>query len=196
MGYAHEPTIGLLEFASIARGIECVDRVLKEALVRVLFSRPVSPGKYVVAFTGSVDDVDASLRAAEQLGADALVDRLFLPAVHESVLATLERPLVIPPLDAVGVVETATVASTLFAADVVAKTASVALFELQLAQGLGGKSFVSFCGPVDDVEVALDAGCAEAERRGLLIGRVLIPRAHEHLREVFERHDRPLTTES
>lgn len=196
MAYAHEPTIGLLEFASIARGIECVDRVLKEALVRVLFARPVSPGKYVVMFTGSVDDVDASLRAAALLGADALVDRLFLPAVHESVLATLERPLMIPPLDAVGVLETATVASTLWAADVAAKTASVTLFELQLAQGLGGKSFVSFCGAVDDVEAALDAGAADAERRGLLIGRVLIPRAHEQMREVFERHDRPLTTES
>jgi microcompartment protein CcmL/EutN len=196
VAYAHEPTIGLLEFASIARGIECVDRVLKEALVRVLFARPVTPGKYVVAFTGSVDDVDASLRAAATLGADALVDRLFLPAVHDAVLATLERPLVIPPLEAVGVLETATVASTLLAADVVAKTASVTLFELQLAQGIGGKSFVSFCGAVDDVEVALDAGAADAERRGLLIGRVLIPRAHEHLRGVFERHDRPLTAES
>ncbi len=187
--YAHQPTIGVLEFSSIARGIEAADRVLKEATVEVLFARPVSPGKYVLLFTGSVEDVTSSLRAGAEVGADSLVDQLRLPAVHEDVFRALERPIAVPELHAVGVIETCTVASTILAADAAAKKAAVRLIEIRLAQGIGGKSYVTLTGGVADVEAAVGAGAALAEEKGLLLRRVVIPRPHLGLRELFSRHD-------
>ncbi|HUR27343.1 MAG TPA: BMC domain-containing protein, partial [Planctomycetota bacterium] len=52
--------IGLLELSSVARGIETADTVLWEARVELLFATPVHPGKYVVLFTGSIEDVRAA----------------------------------------------------------------------------------------------------------------------------------------
>lgn len=190
--YVHEPAIALLEVASIARGIEVTDRLLKEATVRVLFARPVSPGKYLVLFTGSVEDVKSSLRAGAERAGDSRIDELFLPGVHPGVLRALERPVGVPALDAVGIIETFTAASTLLAADAAAKKANVALVEVRLAQGIGGKSYVTMLGEVSDVESATLEGAALAERSGLLLARVVIPRPHPELRDVLANHERPI----
>lgn len=190
--YTHAPTIGLLEFCSIATGIEATDRVLKEATVDVLFAQPVSPGKYVVLFTGSVDDVRSSLAAGAEVGGGHVVDRMFLAAVHHGVLGALARPIEAPELDAVGVIETFTVASLIVAADVAAKEAEVALIEIHLARGIGGKSYVTMTGEVSDVEAATRAGAATADAAGLLLRRVVVPRPHPALRDVLSRHGEPI----
>jgi len=187
--YTHQPTIGLLEFASIATGIEACDRVLKEAVVDVLFARPVSPGKYVILFTGSVEDVRSSMRVGAELHPDHLVDRLVLAGVHDDVLRALTRPVEAPELDAVGVIETFTVASAIEAADAAVKRGSVALIELTLARGIGGKSFLTLTGEVSDVEAAVDAGAAGPIEAGLLLRKVVIPRPHPAMRDVLSRHE-------
>lgn len=190
--YDHEPTIGLLEFSSIARGIEVADQVLKQAEVRILFARPVSPGKYVLLFTGSVEDVTSSLRVGSEWGAQVLVDRLLLPAVHDTVLRALERPVSVPPLDAVGIVETYTVASALLAADAAVKAARVELIEIKLARGIGGKSYFTLTGEVSDVEAAVGAGGRLAAEGGRLLDTVVIPRPHDEMRDLLGRHDEDL----
>lgn len=192
MAYRHEPTIGLLELSSVARGVEVVDSLLKEATIRVMFARPVSPGKYLAAFTGSVDDVAAALRRGVEVGRGAVVDQLFLPAVHPQVIAALARPVRVPELDAVGVVETFTAAAALLAADAAGKRAAVDLVEIRLAQGLGGKAFFTLTGPVADVEAAVAAAAEQVEPRGLLLARVVIPRPHERMRDLLGRHDEAL----
>ena len=56
------PCIALLELASIAGGFETVDALRKEAAVQILRARAVSPGKFVILFTGSVEDTTSALR--------------------------------------------------------------------------------------------------------------------------------------
>jgi microcompartment protein CcmL/EutN len=180
---ALEPCIGLLELCSVARGIEVADTVLWEARVEVLFATPVHPGKYVVLFTGSIEDVRAALRhGAEVAGAD-LVDQLIIPQVHEQVVPMLKRNggHVKGELDAIGVVETNTVASSIVAADLALKTATVDLLELRIANGLGGKSFFTLTGEVSDVRSAVAAGARTASERGLLAREVVIARPHPGL---------------
>lgn len=180
---ALEPCIGLLELCSVARGIEVADTVLWEARVEILFSTPVHPGKYVVLFTGSIEDVRAALRhGAEVAGAD-LVDQLIIPQVHEQVVPMLKRNggHVKGELDAIGVVETNTVASSIVAADLALKTATVDLLELRIANGLGGKSFFTLTGEVSDVRSAVAAGARTASERGLLAREVVIARPHPGL---------------
>jgi len=180
------PCIGLLELASIAAGYETTDALMKEAEVEVLEARAVSPGKFVVAFTGTVEDVTSSLRRGAEVGADALIDRLLIPNL-EPTLLQLMRGAAEPPdvLDALGVIETLSVASTIRAADVASKTASLRLVSLSLAKGIGGKSYVTFTGEVSDVEAAVEAGAGDAERVGLLVRRVVIPQPHRRMPEVM-----------
>ena len=114
----------------------------------MLFATPIQPGKYVMLFTGSVQDVASSLRRGEELAAGDLVDKLFLEQVHEQVAPALARRggRIDGALDAIGIIETTTVASAILAADVALKTATVDLFDLRIGNGLGGKSFLSLTG--------------------------------------------------
>src|SRR3954466_10673413 len=135
--------IGVLELCSVARGIEVADSVLKQASVEMLFATPVQPGKYVMLFTGGVQDVkNASTRGAELAGQD-LIDHLVIPQVHEQIVPMLRRKggKINGDLDAIGVVETTTVASSIVSADAALKTSTVDLVDFRIANGLGGKSF-------------------------------------------------------
>ncbi len=177
------PCIGLIELCSVARGVEVADAILWEAEVEMLFSSPVQPGKYVLLFTGSVQDVGSSLRRGAELAGSDLVDQLHIPQVHEQVEAGLRRQggQINGELDAVGVVETTTVASSILAADAALKTATVDLLDLRIANGLGGKSFFTLTGEVSDVRSSVQAGAKSAEESGTLARQVVIPRPHPEL---------------
>ncbi len=178
-----EPCIGLLELCSVARGVEVTDAVLWEAQVECLFASPVQPGKYVLLFTGSVEDCRAGLaRGAEVAGSD-LVDSLLIPKVHSQVPVALRRRggTIDGQLDPVGVVETATVAASIVAADLALKAATVDLIDLRIANGLGGKSYFTITGEVSDVRSAVQAGAQRAEGECQLARHVVIPRPHPEL---------------
>jgi microcompartment protein CcmL/EutN len=178
-----EPAIGLVELASVARGIEVADAVLWEAPVEMLFAAPVQPGKYVMLFTGGVQDVRAGVRRAVELAGDDLVDQLLIPQLHEQVLPILRRRggRINGQLDAIGVVETTTVAASISACDLALKTASVDLLDLRIANGLGGKSFFTLTGEVSDVRSSVVAGARSAAERGHLARDVVVARPHPDL---------------
>lgn len=176
------PAIGLLELCSVARGIEVADGILWEAQIELLFAEPVHPGKYVMLFTGSVDDVVSALRRGEELAHGDLVDRLLIQQVHPQVELGLRREGKLNgQLDALGVIETTTVASAILAADAALKRATVDLLELRIANGLGGKSYFTLTGEVSDVRSAVMAGAGLAQERGLLAREVVVPRPHPEL---------------
>lgn len=177
------PCIGLVELSSVARGVEVADAILWQGAVEMVFSTPVQPGKYVSLFTGSVQDVAAALDRAAEVARCDLVDRLHIQQVHPQVLRGLRRRggRIDGELDAIGVIETATVASAIQAADVALKTATVDLFDLRIANGLGGKSFLSVTGEVSDVRSAIQAGAKKASGCGHLEREVVIPRPHPDL---------------
>ena len=175
--------IGLLELCSVARGIETADALLWQANVEVLCATPVQPGKYVVLFTGSVQDVTSAVQRGAEVAGPDLVDQLLIEQVHEQIVPTLQRKggHINGVLDALGVVETTTVASTILACDAALKTASVDLVDLRIANGLGGKSFFTLTGEVSDVRSAVARAASRASERGLLAREVVVPRPHPDL---------------
>lgn len=177
-----QAAIALLELSSIARGIEVADSILWQADIEMLFAEPVQPGKYVMLFTGSVQALESSLRRGAELARCSLVDQLLIPQVDEQVLLGLRRTGKINgTLDALGIVETTTVASSIQAADVALKTATVDLLELRIANGLGGKSYFTLTGEVSDVRAAVTAGASYAQEKGMLEREVIIARPHPEL---------------
>ena len=174
---------GLLELSSIARGVEVADAILWESEIELLFATHVQPGKYVMLFTGSVQDLGSALRRGAEIAGADLVDQLLIPQVHPQVEGALRRRdgQIQGTIDAVGVVETTTVASAVRAADVALKEATVDLMELRIANGLGGKSYLSITGEVSDVRSSVAAGAGLAEGEGCLSRQVVIPRPHPDL---------------
>jgi len=178
-----ENCIGLLELCSVAKGVEVADAVLKEADVDMLFATNVQDGKYVMLFTGSVKDVESSTARGAQLAGGDLVDRLVIQQVDEQVVPMLKRRggKINGTLDAIGVVETSTVASSIVACDMALKTATVDLIDFRIANGLGGKSFFVVTGEVSDVRSAVAAGARMAQEKNQLLRDVVIPRPHPDL---------------
>jgi microcompartment protein CcmL/EutN len=178
-----ENCIGLLELCSVAKGVEVADAVLKEADVEMLFATNVQDGKYVMLYTGSVKDVESSTARGAQLAGGDLVDRLVIQQVDEQVVPMLKRRggKINGTLDAIGVVETSTVASSIVACDLALKTATVDLIDFRIANGLGGKSFFVVTGEVSDVRSAVAAGARMAQEKNQLLRDVVIPRPHPDL---------------
>ena len=57
-------SIGLLEFKSIAKGIEVTDALMKGSRVELVLSNAICPGKYITLVTGELTQV----KNAEELG--------------------------------------------------------------------------------------------------------------------------------
>lgn len=182
------PALALLEFGSIAAGIEAGDAMVKRAPVGRIHAGTVQPGHYLVLVSGDVASVEEAVAAGESAGQAAWRDTVFLPNVHPDVVTALTGERHIQAADALGVVETQTVAAAIQAADAGIKGAEVALLQLRLADGLGGKGLVLFSGLVADVEAAVELGTAVAQTR--LIRRAVISQLHADMWQNVNRHGR------
>ena len=186
-----QPALGLLEFSSIAAGIQAGDAMVKRAPVSTLHAGTVHPGKYLVLVGGEVASVEEALRAGRLAGGRALVDEVFLPAVDPAVVAAIVGARQARLGEALGILETQSVAATIAAADAAVKGARVRLLEVRLADGLGGKAYALLAGAVTDVEAAVEIGARSLDaghRPGLLIERVVIARLHGEMRANLEAH--------
>jgi microcompartment protein CcmL/EutN len=175
----YDPALALVEFSSIAAGIQAADAMVKRAPIDSLRAGTVQPGKYLVLIGGLTADVEESLVAGREVGAAAVVDFVYLPRVHPEVVEAVGGGRMPEPIDALGVVETSTVAAAIQAADAGIKGASVHLVEVRLADGLGGKGITLFSGLVEDVEAAVEIGVGSLARPALLVRQVVIPQLHE-----------------
>jgi microcompartment protein CcmL/EutN len=174
-------SLGLLEVKTLTRGLTAADAMLKEAPITLLWTRAVEPGRMLVLIRGTVDDVRHALRRGRGAAGDDVHDEMFLPMPHPDLLHALQHPP--PPThgESLGLIECASVGSTLLAADAVAKQADVHLLALRLGADMHGKGLVAFAGEVSEVESALTRGAAIAEDRGMLLRAVVIPEAEAKL---------------
>ena len=174
-------SIGLIELGSVAAGFLVADTMLKTASVELILSRSICSGKYMVMVRGNVGAVEASVRAGVQAGTFSVIDSFIIPNVHESVFPAIAGHNKVEALDALGILESFSVASLIEGADAAVKTASVTLIEIRLAMALGGKAFVTMTGSVADVTSAVEAGAAVIAAKGLLTNKVVIPRPRPEL---------------
>ena len=178
-----EPALALVEYSSIATGILAADAMVKRAPIDTIKSGTVQPGTYLVLIGGLVADVEESLAAGREVGAQALVDYILLPQVHPEVVEAIGGGRVPEVTDSLGVIETTTVAASIHAEEAGIKGAVVRLVEVRLADGLGGKGIVLFSGLVADVEAAVEIGVGVLERPELLVRQVVIPQLHAEMWE-------------
>jgi len=168
------PALGIVEVRSIARGYCTLDAMTKRAEITVLHAEPVSPGKFWIAVAGGEAEIFEAMAVGLDTAGDSRIDHTHLPGAHPTVLDAVARA-VAPraPGDAIGVLETATMAASVRAADAALKCADVTLVDLHLARGIGGKGYLVLTGGLSDVEAALDAA-AECAGASAVVGRELM----------------------
>ena len=185
MEIAVEPVaLALVEFSSIATGMHAGDAMAKKAPIARLVAGTVHPGKYLVLISGVVADVEESLKAGRDAGASHVIDFVFLPQVHPSVVTAIAASAApggegerAPRGPSLGIIETSTVAAAIHAADAGVKGAEVSLLELRLADGLHGKGLVLYTGEVPDVEAAVEIGTRAIDST-LVVNQIVIPQLH------------------
>lgn len=173
-----QPALALVDFSSIASGIEAADAMVKRAPIDTIRAGTVQPGRYLVLIGGAVADVEESLAAGQEVGGSTVLDHVFLPNVHPGVVDAITGGRIPDPNDALGVVETTTAAAAIQAADAGLKNAHVRLVEVRLADGLGGKGIVFFSGLVADVDMAVASGVGALDPPNLLVQSVVIAQLH------------------
>lgn len=177
----NKTAIGVVELSSIAAGFAVVDAMLKAANVEPLVLRTICSGKYLAMIGGEVADVRAAVAAGVNAGQTAVIDSSVLSNIHPDIFAAVAGNQSPEVRDALGIIESFSVAALVEAADTAIKAADVRIVELRLAMALGGKAFVSLTGSVASVEAAVTAGAALVAERGLLVNRVVIPRPRPEL---------------
>ena len=179
-------SIGLIELTSIAAGFQTADAMLKAAAVDLLLSRSICSGKYMVMVRGDVAAVEAAVAAGTDAARFGVIDSFVIPNLHEAVFPAIAGSSKVEALEALGIVESFSVASLIEGADAAVKAANIQLIEIRLAMALGGKAFVTLTGSVAAVESAVAAGAQAVGAKGMLVNKVVIasPRA-ELLNEVI-----------
>ena len=168
-------SIGLIELTSIAAGFQVADAMLKTSDVDLLLSRSICSGKYMVMVRGDVAATQSAVSAGLQAGNFSVIDSFVIANLHESVFPAISGTSKVEVLDALGVLESFSVASLIEGADAAVKAANVELIEIRLAMALGGKAFVTLTGNVAAVASAIDAGAQVVGQKGMLVNKVVIP---------------------
>jgi microcompartment protein CcmL/EutN len=173
-----ERSIGLIELSSIAAGFAVADTMLKAGSVRLLLSRSICSGKYMVLIGGETAAVQSAVAAGAEAANGCLIDDFVIPNVHPDVITALGRTQTAEVEGALGILESFNVATLIRAADAAAKAAAIQLIEVRLAMALGGKAFCTMTGDIGAVQSAMAAGRALIAESGMLVNAVILSRPH------------------
>ncbi len=181
-----DKSIGLIELSSVASGFSVADAALKAGNVKLMLSRSICSGKYMIVVAGETAGVEAAIETATEVAGGCLIDRIVIPNLHPDVFTAIGRNAPVEPTGALGVVESFNVATLVKAADAAAKAGDVQLLEVRLAMALGGKAFCTMTGDVSSVQAAVAAARNVIAEAGVLVNAVVIPRPHPDVyREVI-----------
>lgn len=167
--------IGMVEFSSVARGIFAADQMVKTAEVEMVTAASACPGKYIAIVSGDAAAVEDSVRAGEKAAQEYFVDSIVLFHVNSQVFPAITGAVMPDSIEAIGIMESFSLANMIIAADAILKAAAVQPIELRLGNGLGGKAFFTFTGDVGAVQAGMEAGLAIAQEKGLLVNAEVIP---------------------
>ena len=158
--------IGMVEFNSIARGIYAADQMVKISEVEIVTAASTCPGKYIAIVHGDVA---------------AVVDSIVIPNVDPGVFPAITGATMPDRVQAIGIMESFSLATMIICADQILKAAELQAIELRLGNGLGGKAYFTYTGDVAAVKAGTDAGEAIAQEKGLLVNSEVIPSPSELL---------------
>ena len=173
--------IGVIELASLFKGFEVQDAVLKMTKVEKLVARTICSGKYLIIVRGEIADVEACLEQSKETGGFAIVNNLIIPNVDEKVFPAIAGTTVLenPGVDGMMVIETFSVASAIKAADYAVKEAEITLLRIHVAMAIGGKGLVVCTGNIEALKSAVIPAVQYVKEDGMLAGYTIITQPHE-----------------
>lgn len=174
-------SIGVIELKNIPKGVEAADAALKSAGIEMVSAHPSCPGKYEIILTGSISNVTAAVSHVKTKFEGYVIDSSIMGRIDEAVIEALFSTGEGVREGSLGLIETFSASSAIKAADIAVKTARVAIYDLRVSRGMGGKGVVMITGEIGDVSAAVEAGAAYAAGEATLSSTAVIPAPHEEL---------------
>lgn len=161
--------VGLIETKNVTKGILLADRMLKKSPIEILKAISLCPGKYMVILAGDLAAVYNAVQIAKEEFNNNILDSCILGNIDQQVIKALSG-CVRDDLwkDALGIIETYTVAAAILSADIAVKTAVVDLVKIKIAQGLAGKCYIVLTGDVAAVETSIKIGISAIKSENLV----------------------------
>jgi microcompartment protein CcmL/EutN len=181
-------TVGLIELASIHKGFEVQDILLKTVNVEKILARTICSGKYLIIVRGEIADVEEGLSTARRVGGFAIIDALAIANVDERIFPALAGSTMIesPEVDGLLIIETFSVASAIKAGDYALKESEIEILRIHAAMAVGGKGFIVMTGNIDSLKSAIVPAVEFLKEEGMLAGYSLITHPHpEVLRDLL-----------
>jgi len=176
------PSVAILEFRSIAAGIQSTDAMLKKSPIALIRSGTITRGRYLTLAGGSTASVEEAYEEGIYWGANDVLDKIFLPDVHPEVFAAMFGARNRSQNASLLVIESDSVAANIRAAEAALKGTPVRLIELRMAdEGLAGKGLSLFEGELYDIEEAARLGTAFLDRAGVGYHHRILTAPHEAL---------------
>jgi microcompartment protein CcmL/EutN len=176
------PALAAIEFSEIPIGMTATDAMVKKAPIAFVRCGTVTHGRYLTIIGGTTASVTEALAEGRSWGGGAVVDWVLLPDVHPQLYDAMlgERRAV--GSGALAILETATVAANVRAAEAALKGTPVVLIEIRLADsGLSGKGLSVVQGDLHDVEAAVQLATKVLAEHSLELRATVIARPHEAL---------------
>ncbi|MBQ9131040.1 MAG: BMC domain-containing protein [Clostridia bacterium] len=173
--------IGMVEYQTVSAGITATDLMVKTASIEILQSSVICPGKYMTLIGGELSAIRAAVDAAKAQQGDKLTDSFVLGNPHPDIFPAIYGGAPVENVKALGILETFSTPAIIVAADTAAKTSDVALLELRIARGMGGKSYMLLTGDVAAVTAAIESARTRVGQEGLLVDSSVIPNPDKSL---------------
>lgn len=175
-------TLGIVDSRSIAAGADIADIMVKAASVTLVRGAVVCAGRFLIVVEGDREAVQTAINAARATSY-SLAGSYVISHVSPQVTDVLRRRPVKWQGRALGVIESRNAADSVIAADHAVKRAEVSLVRMVLGQGVGGKSYFSITGDVENVR---EAAAAAVEILGTnLLQQVVIPQPDAAVMQAF-----------
>ncbi|MBS4534533.1 BMC domain-containing protein [Clostridium sp. D2Q-14] len=149
-------SVGLIEVSSISKGIAILDDIVKRLEVDVLVARSICPGKYMILLQGNTSSVRIAVCIGDELGQKYITKSCIIDNINTHIFSVMKGKIEPENMDALGVIETKNVVSSIIIADIVWDSSDVELIKIKLGNGIGGKGLLAFTGNVSSVKNAIE----------------------------------------
>lgn len=166
--------IGMIEFRSIARGIETADTMMKTSNIKLILSQTICPGKYIILITGDTSSVTEAVNTGLNKGTPYIVSYLNIANIDEQVIKAIEGFVNTEKYNTVGILEYYDISDAIIAADTIVKTTPVQIIEIRMGYAIGGKAFLTFTGELSEVKTAVSAAKEISKNTGMLMESAVI----------------------
>lgn len=165
--------IGIVELRSISKGYETADLMLKTSSVAVHHMKPICPGKFLIIMSGDTADVQAAMETAKTEANEFRIGDFELHGVHPEIVEGLKHRYASQPVDALGIMETATVSSGMYALNEALKQCDIHVKKMNLGMAIGGKFLAVITGSVSDVEQGMKVFVSSMDQKRIIHHTVL-----------------------